>query len=145
MKVRCSNGSEVYVSQSNDYLDFCDMPKWLADSLRERNVFRVSQVIGQTEEELLENGFMTIGIVKHLEKYLKRHGYLLPDGLNSLTRLGLHKQNIKYLRNCGIMNLTDLENISEDELAYDYGVGEERARFIASRMEVLGRSMAYCN
>lgn len=141
MKVKCSNGSELFINDNRDYINFNDMRPWLAESLKERRIFRISQVIGRTEEELLENSFMTIGIVRHLEKYLERHGYTLLDGNNSLIRLGLHKPNLKYLRNNGIMNLSDLEDLTVYELAYDYGMGEDRARFIANRMLVLGRRM----
>lgn len=125
----------------NDVFDYSCMQNWLADILKEKGITRHNQVLGRSEEELLDSRIFTLGIIRNLSLYFEKKGLFFRGGENSLTRLHLHKPGLKMLRDSGIWDLDDLENCSWNELAHEIGFGRERADFIETMMLRMGREL----
>jgi len=125
-------------------IDFSDMQLWLEEILKEKGFYWYDQFMNRTEEELLDSGVFTLGTIRNLSVHMEKRGLYFKNGMNSLSRLHLHKPGLKLLRNNGIYDLQDLEKITEKELALKIGFGYERTDFIASKMEQLGRPLRVC-
>lgn len=127
--------------EMNDTFDFAGMQTWLADILKEKGITRHSQVLGKSEEELLDSSVLSLGTIINLSWYFEDRGLYFRGGKNSLSRLHMHKPGLKLLRSHGIYDLNDLSYCSWHELAYKIGFGRERADFIRNRMAYLGMSL----
>lgn len=124
-----------------DTFEYESMQPWLVEELKKRNITRPSEILGRTEEELLDSGLFTLGTIRHLSLYFEERGQFFKYGESSLNRLHLHKPGLKMLRNKGIYNLDDLEYCTWSELAWKFGFGRERANYIEMMMRRLGRKL----
>ena len=121
-----------------DEIDFENLQGWLVDRLQDKGIYRYSQIIDYSEEEILDLGILTSGELRNILVHMEKIGLSFKSGENSLNRLHLHNPGLFLLRENGVMDLFDLQALSVYDLAYKIGVGMDKACDIASRMAPMG-------
>lgn len=119
-------------------IDFENLQDWLVDRLKDKEIYSYDQILGYTEEELLDLGILTSGELRNLSVHMEHIGLSFKSGQSSLNRLHLHNPGLFLLRENGIMDLYDLNSLTVEELAYKIGFGMDKACDIAARMAKMG-------